>query len=155
MPDDTPLWTPSEERIGGSHLRAFAGQLRDAGEIDALRDDGTVDFDLLWRWSVAHPERFWPAMWRHGGIVAEERPGGDPWERVVMGLERMAPPDPELGPRWFLGARLNFAVNLLRHRGDREAVVSWDESGRRSALTFDELRHAVAAARAAPLEGSR
>ena len=41
----------------------------------------------------------------------------------------MAPPDPVLGPRWFLGARLNFAENLLRYQDEREALVFWNERG--------------------------
>jgi acetoacetyl-CoA synthetase len=57
----------------------------------------------------------------------------------------MAPPDPELGPRWFTGARLNFAENLLRHRDDREALVSWTERGVRQRLSYRQLAEAVAA----------
>jgi acetoacetyl-CoA synthetase len=147
--DVAPLWVPSPERVSRSHLSTFAALMRDRGEVDALGDDGAVDFDTLWRWSIEHPERFWPAMWRYGGVIAEERAGREPWDAVVHGLDRMAPPDPELGPRWFVGSRLNFAANLLRHRDGREAIVSWDESGRRSSLSFEELRRAVAAAAAA------
>ena len=63
--------------------------------------------------------------------------GQDPWDEVVIGLDRMAPPDPELGPRWFLGARLNFAENLLRYRDDHEALVLRGTSGAGSAsLTY-------------------
>jgi acetoacetyl-CoA synthetase len=51
----------------------------------------------------------------------------------------MAPPDPAAGPRWFPGARLNFAENLLRRRDGREAVVAWNEAGRYRSLTGGEL----------------
>ena len=44
--------------------------------------------------------------------------------RVGIGLDRMAPPDPLVGPRWFPGARLNFAENLLRAEGPATAIVS-------------------------------
>ncbi len=106
------------------------------------------DHAVLWQWSVDHPERFWPAVWRFSGVIAEPRAGGgDPWESVVEGLDRMAPPDAALGPRWFTGSRLNFAENLLRHRGPEAAIVSWDETGRRVALSRDDL--ATGAARMA------
>jgi hypothetical protein len=82
-------------------------------------------------------------------VIAEERPGRDPWDEVVVGLDRMAPPDPELGPRWFTGARLNFAENLLRFDDEHEALVSWNESGRRGALTYAELQESVRAVAAA------
>ncbi|HEX7719020.1 MAG TPA: acetoacetate--CoA ligase, partial [Woeseiaceae bacterium] len=47
--------------------------------------------------------------------------------------------------RWFSGAEMNFAAHLLRHRGDRAAIIFRGEDGARRALTFDELRDAVAA----------
>ena len=53
------------------------------------------------------------------------------------------------GPRCLRGARLNYAENLLRHGDDRETLVSWNESGRRGALTFAQLRGAVAKLQAA------
>jgi acetoacetyl-CoA synthetase len=55
----------------------------------------------------------------------------------------MAPPDPVRGPRWFRGARLNFAENLLRFDDAREALVFWNEEGRQRALSFAELRREV------------
>jgi acetoacetyl-CoA synthetase len=55
----------------------------------------------------------------------------------------MAPPDPKLGPRWFPGARLNFAENLLRHTDDRTAIVFWNEQGRQRVLSFSELAQQV------------
>jgi acetoacetyl-CoA synthetase len=94
---------------------------------------------------VAHPEAFWPEVWRFCGVVADERPGREPWDEVVVGLERMAPPDPALGPRWFPGARLNFAENLLRYDDDRAALVFWNELGRQRELSYRDLNAAVAA----------
>ena len=56
----------------------------------------------------------------------------------------MAPPDPVLGPRWFTGARLNFAENLLRRYDDAEALVLWTERGPGRRLTYAQLGDAVA-----------
>ena len=105
--------------------------------------EAVSDFSALYRWSVERPESFWPEVWRFCGVVAEERPGKDPWDDVVLGLDRMGPPDPELGPRWFGGARLNFAENLLRYRDEREALVFWNERGRGRTLTYRELADQV------------
>ena len=145
---DQPLWIPSPETVAQSHLRHFADQVAKAGGPSTWRHAG-VEYQRLYAWSVEHPEHFWPEVWRYCGVIAEERPGRDPWDEVVVGLDRMAPPDPSLGPRWFTGAKLNFAENLLRFVDDQEALVSWNESGRRGALTYRELSesvHAVAAA---------
>jgi hypothetical protein len=102
-----------------------------------------LDYDALHRWSVEHPERFWRAVWRFSGVIADARPDGEAWETVLTGGSRMAPPDPVLGPRWFTGARLNFAEQLLRRRDDGEALVAWNEEGRQGAMTFAELARQV------------
>jgi acetoacetyl-CoA synthetase len=104
------------------------------------------DVPSLYAWSVARPEAFWPEVWRFCGVVAQDDACGRAWEDVVVGLERMAPPDPVRGPRWFSGARLNFAENLLRHDDDRDALVFWNERGRQRRLSHRELRREVAAA---------
>ena len=101
------------------------------------------DYASLYRWSIDHPDAFWPEVWRFCGVVAEDRPGRLPWDEVVIGLDRMQPPDPALGPRWFTGARLNFAENLLRHDDGRPAIVFWNEQGRQRVLSFAELRQQV------------
>src|SRR5205814_4725190 len=56
----------------------------------------------------------------------------------------MAPPDRERGPRWFTGARLNFAENLLRYRDEHPALVFWNEHGRQRAMSYAELHREVA-----------
>jgi acetoacetyl-CoA synthetase len=82
-------------------------------------------------------------VWRFCGVLAEERPGQAPWDRVAVGLERMAPPDPELGPRWFPGAKLNFAENLLRYADEHPALIFWNELGRQRELTYGALNREV------------
>ena len=137
---EAPLWTPAPEDLARANLTRFRARLAerhpDAGPLGAYAE--------LHRWSVAHREEFWAELWRFAGVVADERPGRDPWDAVLVGRDRMAPPAPGVGPRWFPGARLNFAENLLRRRDDADAVVSWDERGRRRTLSFRELHDEVA-----------
>jgi acetoacetyl-CoA synthetase len=123
-------------------MTAFLQRVRDRRPAGA---EAVSDFVSLYRWSVARPDAFWPEVWDFCGVVAEERPGAKPWDEVVVGLGRMAPPVPALGPRWFTGARLSFTENLLRFSDDREALVFWNERGRQRALTYRELGDAVAA----------
>ena len=141
-----PIWTPTPDRAARAHMTRFLAHVRGRGPAGA---DGVRDFPSLYEWSVARPEAFWPEVWRFCGVVAEARPGREPWDAPVIGLDRMAPPDPVLGPRWFPGARLNFAENLLRHDDERDAVVSWNERGRQQRLSHRALRREVAAAAAA------
>lgn len=108
-----------------------------------LRENGFSTYREAWDWSVAHPEQFWPRMWEFADLI------GDKWDDVVIGLDRMAPPDHELGPRWFIGSRLNFAENLLRYRDDSDAIVAWNESGRQRVISWRELHDEVARVAAA------
>jgi acetoacetyl-CoA synthetase len=141
-----PIWTPTAPDLARANLTAFLAQVRGRHPSSAGR---VADFDALHRWSLREPRGFWSEVWRFTGVVAEERPGREPWDDVAIGLERMAPPDPVLGPKWFTGARLNFAENLLRRRDDGVALVSWDERGRRRRLTWAELASEVARLRGA------
>ena len=141
-----PIWAPDDERVRRANLTAFLRHIRDHRPSGA---DSVVDFPSLHRWSVERPESFWPEVWTFCGVVSEERPGGEPWDEVVVGLDRMAPPDPVLGPRWFPGARLNFAENLLRFADDRPALVFWNERGRQRTLTYRELAAEVGSVAAA------
>jgi acetoacetyl-CoA synthetase len=143
---EQPLWAPDAERVKRANLTAFIQHVQ---KNKPAGSKGVSDFAALYRWSVDHPKAFWPMVWEFCGVVADERPGKPPWDDVVIGLERMAPPDPKLGPRWFPGAKLNFAENLLRYSDDRPALVFWNELGRQRELSYAELRNSVAAVAAA------
>jgi acetoacetyl-CoA synthetase len=133
------MWAPSPEQVARANITRFATGAVAAGAPAT----GSWDYGALHGWSVGARERFWPAVWRFCGVVADERPGRDPWDEVLVGRDRVAPPA-ERGPRWFTGARLNFAENLLRYRDEHEAIVEWNENGRGRSLTYAELHEAVA-----------
>jgi acetoacetyl-CoA synthetase len=139
---DQPMWVPGAERIQRANLSVFLEHVRRGRPLGT---EQVKDYSTLYRWSVEHPQSFWPEVWRFCGILADDRSGGTPWEDVVVGLDRMAPPDPVLGPRWFLGARLNFAENLLRYQDERPALVFWNELGHQRSLSYRELRGRVSA----------
>ena len=134
------VWTPSPTQVARANLTRFIADVRALGpEGAAIRD-----YASLYEWSIAYAEAFWSALWDFCGVIADERPGGPPWREVLRGGRRVAPPDPELGPRWFVGATLNFAENLLRYRDEGEALVFWNERGPQRRLTYAELAGAVA-----------
>ncbi len=122
---DRPCWTPSAARVAAANMTRFIAHVREAGAP-------VSDYASLWRWSCHQPEAFWPAVWDFCGLVAERR--GD---AVVEDLDRMP------GARWFPGARINFAENLLRRRDDRPALIWRDETGARAAISFPDLRARV------------
>ncbi len=135
MPD--ALWTPSAERIAAARLSAFS---RIVAADHGAADHGaalTHDYASLHHWSVTKPEAFWRALWDFAGVL------GEPGSTVLTGADRFP------GARWFPGARLNFAENLLRHRGPQPAIVALLENGERRVLSRDELYREVAAVAAA------
>lgn len=128
------LWQPSAERI----VRAELTRFRERAHTRCGRE--LADYDALWQWSVDEPAAFWDLVWDHCAVTGEKGPV------VVEQVDDM------LAARWFPGARMNFAANLLRHRGDAPALVGRDEGGRRRVLSFDELRDEVSRCQQALLE---
>ncbi len=145
MSVDQPLWTPTEAQRTTTQWAEFTRLLAS----DGLLPNPEVDSHALWRWSVTQPERFWAALWRFGGVIAEVRDDGAPYDDVLRGRERMAPPTREDGPTWFPGARLNFAENLLRRRDHGTALISWTEQGPGRRVSYAELANEVALCAAA------
>ncbi len=123
----TPLWTPSEECKRQANLTRFIGLVnRKYGlGIDSYAD--------LHRWSVERIADFWAAVWEFAGIKASQG-----YAEVVDDLGRFP------GARWFSGARLNFAENLLRYRDERTALVFRGETQKSARMTYAELYEAVA-----------
>jgi len=96
------------------------------------------DSVALHRWSVGHQDEFWSAVWDATSVIGER---GDGPAHVA------APTFPEA--RYFPGARLNMAENLLRRTGGDPAIVFEREDGQRRVLSADQLRAAVASTAAA------
>ncbi len=71
-----------------------------------------ADYEELRRWSVDELEEFWACVWEFCGVRASK-----PYERVLA--SRAMP-----GARWFEGAELNYAENLLAYGEGREGEVA-------------------------------
>jgi acetoacetyl-CoA synthetase len=95
-----------------------------------LRGD---DYAALWDWSVESPAEFWAAVWSFCEVRARR-----PYDTVLRDATQMP------GAKWFEGAQLNFAENLLEHDASGAALVFGNERGERMELSWDELRAQVA-----------
>lgn len=122
MTEATPLWRPSAERIESANLTRFRR------DVEARWGMALTDYDALYRFSIAEPEKFWLSMWDFGGVIADTRGA-----LVARDLDKMP------GARFFPDARLNFARNLLRRRDAGAAIVFRGEDRVRRALTHAEL----------------
>ncbi len=133
-----PIWRPSPARVRDSNISKFVTSLRHSGSLPAGEQGVPLPYGVLHEWSVRNPEKFWRSVVSFCGLIADDFDSSS-----CYGLDRMAPPDARLGPRWFDGATLNFAENLLRYCDDRPAIVSWNERGRQQELSFAEVRGEV------------
>ena len=126
MNTDPPIWTPSLFRIADANLTRFMARVEGGGTRIA-------DYDALYRWTVEHPGEFWETLWQFCAVAGERGPGP-----VLEHGDRMP------GARWFPGARLNFAENLLCGPDDEPAIVFRNERGDRRELSWQALRSEVA-----------
>lgn len=101
--------------------------------VNARHGTSFSGYDELYRWSVTELSLFWADLWDFLGIIASRR-----FDRVLDEPATMP------GARWFAGARLNFAENLLRYRDDRPALVGIAEGGETRRLSYAGLFDQVA-----------
>jgi acetoacetyl-CoA synthetase len=135
---EAPLWEPTPQERERAWLTDF---MRWAGE----REGRTfAEYEQLRQWSVTELERFWSSIWEYFEVRCSR-----PYEQV---LEPRTMP----GARWFGGAELNYAENMLGERrtgGQREggrepdqiAVLHASELRPLAELTWGELSARVAA----------
>ena len=121
------LWTPSAERVAGTGLTRFIER-----EVRGRWNADPSDYAELHRWSITEKERFWQSVWSFGDVI-----GDGPGDDILRDSGGMR------DARWFPGARLNFAENLLRRRDGAEALVFRGEDRVARALTFGELHDLV------------
>ncbi|HEX3432745.1 MAG TPA: acetyl-coenzyme A synthetase N-terminal domain-containing protein, partial [Solirubrobacteraceae bacterium] len=129
--EQTPLWQPTQADRERAEMTRF---MRWVGE---RRGHDFENYDDLWRWSVAEVEGFWASIWEFCEVRSSKT-----FERPLA--ERTMP-----GARWFEGAELNYAENLLAgHDPGETAVLHCSELRELGELSWGELSAQVAAAAA-------
>lgn len=124
---ETPLWTPSAERIASASVTRF----REA--VNAQFGLALADYDELHTWSVDHDQQFWRFLWQWADLK------GDLGPVTLVDGDRMP------GARWFPDAQINYAENLLAgapKTGD--ALVFWGEDKVKTRRSGAELTDEVA-----------
>ncbi|MGH8306714.1 MAG: AMP-binding protein, partial [Gammaproteobacteria bacterium] len=122
------LWTPSKDVIERANMTRFLQRVqRECGP-------DIQNYAALYQWSVEYPEHFWQQVWKFCDIKSSKT-----WDKVLTDGDKMP------GAKWFDGAQLNFAENLLRYRDERIALVFRTEhDGHRVMFTYKELYRQVA-----------
>jgi len=121
------LWQPTTEQIQKSNMYRFMNFVNDK------YGQAFTEYTPLYDWSVDNIADFWAALWEFVDIKASV-----PYTQVIDDVSKMP------GAKWFAGARLNFAENLLRYRDDRTALIFRGEDSVRREMTYAELYAAVA-----------
>ena len=123
----TIMWQPTSDQV---HLTQMDQFRRIVNKKFNLQIDS---YENLHDWSVNNIRQFWEEMWGYGDIIYSE-----PYKEAVDDLTKMP------GAKWFSGARLNYAENLLRFRDNKIALVFQREDQQLRSLTYEELYCTVA-----------
>ncbi len=122
------LWEPSEERIKSTNMYKFMQT------VNEKHGKNFNNYDEMYEWSVTEIPTFWATIWEYGKVISSE-----PYNEVVDDYKKLP------GARWFKGAKLNFAENLLRFRDDKPALTFRGEGWEKSrTITYAELYNLVA-----------
>ena len=120
------LWKPTADYSNNSRMRKFQEKV-------ALKYDlPGNDYFSVHLWSVEQPSNFWGEVWDFCNIKYSKN-----YNKVVDDPKKMP------GARWFEGARLNFAENLLRRNDNHNALIFWGEDSVRKEITYSELNDQV------------
>ena len=121
------LWQPSEARLKSTNIHRFMQHVNDRfGKDFAAYND-------LYEWSIQESPTFWATLWEYSEVICSRG-----YDKVVDDITKMP------GARWFEGAKLNFAENLLRYRDDHIALSFKGEGQPTVSLTYAELYNLVA-----------
>ena len=127
MSGNIKLWSPSEKRIQEANITRFQRF------VEEKTGKSFTDYNQIYNWSIEYIPDFWETVWQYGDIIHSRG-----YDRVVNHLDMMP------GCKWFEGARLNFAENLLRYRDDHTALLFKGEGRELRSITYRELYGQVA-----------
>jgi acetoacetyl-CoA synthetase len=121
------LWKPSEEQIRKTNMYRFMDF------INERFDKNFKEYEPLHQWSIDNISEFWAAFWEFAEVIHSKS-----YDQVVDDVNKMP------GAKWFSGARLNFAENLLRYRDDQIALIFKGEAQESTKMTYAQLYDEVA-----------
>jgi len=120
------LWQPNPAKMEQSQMYDFLHL------IDEKYRLAEPNYAALHQWSVDNIAEFWMEFWYYAQIVNSHQ-----YSQVVDDDRKMP------GAKWFSGAKLNFAENLLQYRSDKTAIIFRGENGSEKRITQRELYNDV------------
>ena len=121
-----PIWEPSGERKRQANINRFIQSVNRRYRMKIS------SYNELHKWSHENLAEFWESLWNFCEIKASRR-----YDTVVTPGKHM------IETKWFTGARLNFAENLLRYRDNQTAFIFRGEDKVRTSITYAGLYNEV------------
>jgi len=121
------LWKPTQERVKNSNMYRFINFVNQRHSLDI------TEYRALYTWSIENIPDFWASLWDFTDIRYSKM-----YDRVLDDVHTMP------GAKWFEGARLNFAENLLRFTDDHTAFIFRGETQKSERMTYAQLYDTVA-----------
>ncbi|MDX2321559.1 MAG: acetoacetate--CoA ligase [Moritella sp.] len=137
-PPTVPLWSPSQARIDDSNITRYLQFLRDEYSLTF------VHYQQLHQWSIHNTAIFWRSL-----VSFFKLKGHFNLKRIFVQNDCF------YHCQWFPDSTLNFAENLLfpnnisssnssaNTNPDKPAIISCGEDGRRTQLSYQQLRENV------------
>lgn len=121
------LWKPTQQQIINSNIYKFMQSVNNRYDLSM------TSYEQLHQWSIENIADFWQHFWQYADVQCSNT-----FDEVLD--------DPNKMPyaKWFTGAALNFAQNLLRFRDDRLAIIFKGEGQEPVKITFARLYNEVA-----------
>ena len=101
-----PIWTPSQKIIEQSQMTRFMNY------VNSSRHLSLKNYDDLYSWSIKEIPSFWESIWEFSEVKSSA-----PYSQIVDDTSKMP------GAKWFPGAQLNYAENLLRFNDSKAAII--------------------------------
>lgn len=121
------IWKPSIETMDQSNMMHFIKDINRQFQLTLS------DYPSLYQWSIKNPEQFWEGIWTFYKIKASHSA-----TKILNPGLKMS------DAKWFIGAKLNFAENLMRRNDDKNALIYRGENGARRTVTYAQLHTEVA-----------
>ena len=120
------LWSPRAETVENSNMQAFLLHISQKYSLSSN------NFQDIHKWSVENTSDFWREVSQFCDIKFSHKA-----ESIVDDPKKMP------GAKWFEGAKLNFAENLLRKRDDSKAIIFRGEDSVKREISYNELYEKV------------
>lgn len=127
--DQTKLWEPTEELLDSCELRRFMQY------VNLLNDDQFSDYQSFYAWSVMHYKKFWRYWWDYLAMTHVTPPVHITEKEGTSFFGQQ---------QWFIGSKLNYTQQLLKHEEGKLALIYCDEKNQRHEYTIFELTQEIA-----------